>query len=309
MKPNLSTVLALLLAVGLAFWAIHERDARLKAEEKLSLLEKPAPAQQNSVAASTRSQREEPATQESRAPGIARGEEKKPEAKADKNPMAGMAEAMNSPEMRDAFRAQARASIGLMYGELLDLLELDEPTRASVLRILGDRQEAIMDASMAFWEGRKPTAEDTAKMSEATTKAEEELKALLGEESYGKLAKYEDSQPERQQLQALAAQGLQLDEETEGRLMDAMYQERKNQSFDYDLARPEKVDYSRMTAEAIDRHVEQSAALRGRVLERARGILTPEQMPVFERAQQQQAAMEKFGLDMTKNWLRQAEEK
>jgi hypothetical protein len=32
-------------------------------------------------------------------------------------------------------------------------------------------------------------------------------------------------------------------------------------------------------------------------------------MPVFERAQQQQAAMEKFGLDMTKNWLRQAEEK
>ena len=309
MKPNVSTALALLLAVVLAIWGMTERDRRIEAETKLAGRENSAAVARAAIAEAPQDRRYDPNTGENRGSIRERSGEKKPEAEAEKNPMAGMAEAMNTPEMRDAFRAQARASIGMLYGELFDLLELDEPTRANVMQILGDRQEAIMDASMAFWQGRKPTAEDTAKMREAVEKSEADLKALLGEESYGKLAKYEDSQPERQQLQALAAQGLRLDEEAEARLMDAMYEERKNQAFEHDFARPERVDYADLTPEAIDRHAEQSSALRARVLERARGILTPEQLPVFERGQQQQAAMEKFGLDMTRNWLRQAAEK
>ena len=47
-----------------------------------------------------------------------------------------------------------------------------------------------------------------------------------------------------------------------------------------------------------NRFSEQQQELRGKILTKAEGILTPDQMEVFRKSQEQQAAMEKMGMQM-----------
>ena len=77
-----------------------------------------------------------------------------------------------------------------------------------------------------------------------------------------------------------------------------MYQERTQFKYDHNFAEQKNFDPEKLTGENLNRFSEQQQELRSKILGRAADILSPEQLEVFRKSQDQQAAMEKMGLEM-----------
>ena len=163
-----------------------------------------------------------------------------------------------------------------------------------------------MDMGLAMMGGNKLSEEDRKKKTEemklATETSDKVLKELLGDSDFAKFESFEKSQPERQQLTTLNTQlrdkGIALSEEAESKLMDAMFEERTNFKYDNNFGDQKNFDAGKFTDEGLSRFSEQQTELRGKILTRAEGILTVEQLDVFRKSQEQQAAMEKMGMEM-----------
>ena len=122
-----------------------------------------------------------------------------------------------------------------------------------------------------------------------------------------KPTKMNSSQPERQQLNTLNGllkdKGIALSEDAESKLMDTMFKERTNFKYDVDLSDQKTMDPAKFTAENLTRFQEQQAVLRGQILSKVEPILTPDQLEVFRESQEQQAAMEKMGMEMAQKMM------
>jgi hypothetical protein len=146
----------------------------------------------------------------------------------------------------------------------------------------------------------------TEAMAAATAESDQALKELLGDD-YAKYDSFEKSQPERQQLNSLNGllkdKGIGLSEEAESKLMDTMFNERTSFKYDVDLSDQRTMDPGKFTAENLSRFQEQQAVLRGQILSKVEPILTPDQLEVFRKSQEQQAAMEKMGMEMAQKMM------
>lgn len=315
MKNFSLTPLCLIAAIGLGAWGgwEHVQRSRLAAELKAALTERDTlrltANQKISLAAKTAVN---PAGPEGLGPEHAdalKAEQdatKKPEAPAPNAMGETMSKMMKDPAMRDMMKAQARGQVDFMYRDLMDMLNLPQEKRDALTKILTERAGAGMEIGMAMMSGKKQTEEEKKAQSDSLAKitgeTDKALKELLGDEDYPKFDQFEKSQPERMQLNSLNAQlkdaGLELAPEAETQLMDAMYEERTQFKFDNDMGNQKNTDMSRFTPENIQRYQEQTSTLRGKIYDRAAKILSPEQLPVFKKSQDTQAAMEKMGMEM-----------
>jgi hypothetical protein len=89
-----------------------------------------------------------------------------------------------------------------------------------------------------------------------------------------------------------------MDEATETKLMDAMYDERKNFPFASDFGNQQNTDMTRFTPENINRFGEEYSQFSQGVVKRAEGILTAPQLEVFRQSQEQMATMTKMHIEM-----------
>ena len=134
------------------------------------------------------------------------------------------------------------------------------------------------------------------------TESEAKIKDLLGKEDYARVKSYEDSQLERQQIKAfstsLATKDLNLDEATEAKLMDVMYQEREKFPFASSYVDQQNPDITRFTPENSERFNDEYTSLNESIASRAAGILSPQQLEVFRESQTQQVNMIKMHMEM-----------
>lgn len=217
----------------------------------------------------------------------------------------GLAKMMGDPKMRDMMKAQARMGIDMMYRDLFDLLNLPEPQRTQFEKLITEKATAGMDAGFALMSGDKTAEEKKAAGEEVKAKTEEiekKIKDLLGQEDYDRVKRYEDSTMERMQIKTfsnmLATKDLTLDEATETKLMDAMYQEREKFPFAKNFVDQHNPDISRFTAENAAKFGEEYAQLNQKIAERATGILSPAQLEVFRQSQEQHVNMTKMQMEM-----------
>ncbi len=316
MKSNGLMITLLLAALGMGGWATWERRQKVEVMGRLGLAEKEREVlrltAQKKLALGSKTEVKSDGPQglgAEHAEALAKealGEEKPGAEEAKKNPMSAMAEMMKDPSMREAMKAQMRPQVDFMYRDLFDLLGLDPEKQEKLTKLLLDRMNAGMEVGLAMAGGAQGAGEEVKQRAEAMKAANEaseaEIKSLLGDSGYGQYERFEKSQPERQQISALNGQlkdkGLGLSEEAESKLMDAMYEERNNFKFDVNFADQKTMDPTQLTEENVNRYQEQQALLRGQVLAKAEGILTEPQLEVFRKSQEQQAAMEKMGLQM-----------
>jgi hypothetical protein len=211
----------------------------------------------------------------------------------------------SDPKMRDVMKSQARMGIDMMYRDLYDLLDLPEPQRSQFEKLINEKATAGMEAAFAMMGGdkspeeRKAAAEEVKKLVDET---DTKIKDLLGQEDYDKVKRYEDSQMERMQLKTftgmLTSKDLSLDEATESKLMDAMFQERTKFPFASDYIDQQNPDISRFTPENTERFNEEYTQLNDRIAKRAESILSPQQFEVFRESQTQQVNMIKMQMEM-----------
>ena len=314
------TFLLFLTAAGLGSWAVWEHLENTRLETEVAALSK----ERDALAKTARIKTGLLAGMEVKGDGPAgltdklkdlgiplEPEEKKakPKAKAPgeketADVLPDMMKRMRDPAMRDILRAQTGAQIELQYRDLFDLLGLDEAKREKVTALLKERMSAQMDVGLKAMdkdlkpEERKAAAAELAKLS---ADLDAKLKESLGDD-YGKFERFESSAPEREQLKLLNSmlkdKGLTMDEPTETKLMDAMYDERKAFKFDMDLSDPTRADPAALSQENLDRYLTQNAVLQQKIQDRAKGILGDEQFAQFVKSQENQQQMMQMGLEM-----------
>lgn len=319
MNFNGLSAILLLAALGLGGWATFEKRQRVVLVEKVTLLTQERDAlrltanRKMALGSKTEVKSDGPEGLGPEHAEALANESKKPEKapaareEVEKNnPMSAMADMMKDPAMKEMMKSQMRAQVEFMYRDLFDLLGLDAGKQEKLTKMLADRSGNGMDLGFSMMGGQKMSDEEKKKKQEemkaATDASSKALKELLGDSDYAKFESFENSQPERLQLSTLNTQlkdkGIGLSEEAESKLMDAMFQERTNFKYDTDFADQKNFDFEKYNEAGLTRYAEQQQELRGRILTKAEGILTADQLEVFRKSQEQQAAMEKMGLEM-----------
>jgi hypothetical protein len=217
------------------------------------------------------------------------------------NPLAGMAEMMKSPQMKEMMRAQQKMAIEGMYGSLAKYLNLSTNDMDALKELLLQRQMALMDSGMSMMSGsaadQKQAAEDA-----KTVKADydKKIQDLLGPQDYPVFQDYEKSAADRMSVQmfkgSLPADATLTDQQEES-LIAAMSEERKAMPATSTMNN-QTPDPSKFTEEGMAEALKQMEALQQRDAERAAAILTPAQLDQFTKFQQQMNSMAAAGMKM-----------
>jgi hypothetical protein len=213
---------------------------------------------------------------------------------------------MKDPAMREMMRSQQKAVINQMYGGLFKELNLTPAEKEKLSAVLTDSQmRTIENAQGLFGKKEDPAAQDTQKNIEETKKqTDEELKALLGDERFAKFQDYQKNLGERMQLDqlktSLEAANLPLQEQQSAQLLQIMKEEKAAvppviPSDGTQLGQNMK---ELMTQENMKKQLDWMEDYNRRVLERANGVLSADQLKELKESQERQLAMQKLGLKM-----------
>ncbi len=212
---------------------------------------------------------------------------------------------MNNPQMRRMIEAQQRATIEVLYGDVLAQMDLTEEERERVMEILIERQLKGVELGMSMMGGElspEEFAEIQGQIAENLGSSREALEEVLGEEDFAYLDRFEKSQNERQVIDSLKAQlpeELSLSLDQEDALMNAMYDERVAFDWTIDFSDPDSgMDVMNLNEEKLAKWRAEQQRLDERVYERASGILDAAQMSSFRQAREQHRQTMEMGLRM-----------
>ena len=217
------------------------------------------------------------------------------------NPLAGLAEMMKSPQMKEMMHAQQKMAVDGMYGSLSKYLNLSTNEMDALKELLLQRQTALMDSGMSMMNGsaadRKQAAEDA---KSVTTEYDKKIQDLLGTQDYPVFQEYEKGAADRMSVQmfkgSLPADATLTDQQEES-LIAALAEERKALPTT-SMMNNQSPDPSKFTEEGIAEALKQMEALQQRDAERAAAILTPAQLEQFTKFQQQMSTMAAASMKM-----------
>ena len=225
--------------------------------------------------------------------------------------MKNFAKMFSDPEMKKSMRVQQMVGIRMMYADLAKQLGLSAQESEQLMEILADRQMDLSAASMAALDGGDKDAQG-AKISDATKRYDEQLKAVLGEEKYKQMKTYETSMGDRWMMQQwdgqFAAAGSPLEPKQKDQLLALMTEERQkapqaNLNFGGPGGDPAKALEAMRSEDGIKQFVSSQQELNQRVLSRARDFLNADQIVTLEKAQQQQVELMRTQFKMSRELM------
>jgi len=222
-------------------------------------------------------------------------------------------EMFKSKEMKDMIKTQQKTVLGGMidknYAPYFTSLNLTPEQSASLKDLILNRGLVDAEAGMSMLSGDN---NDPAKRKEIMdkTKADRDavnaqIKDFLGADNYTQFESYEKTIPDRMSLSMYKDQNGSgpgaLNPEQEAQLIQAMGEERQNFKFTTDYSDQSKFNgdiASYFTEEKIAKFYEESEQLNQRYLERAKTVLTPEQIDPFTKFLNSQRELQKAGFKM-----------
>jgi hypothetical protein len=223
--------------------------------------------------------------------------------------MQNFAKMFTDPEMKKSMRMQQMMGIRMMYADVAKELGLSSQETEQLMEILADRQMDFAAASMTAMGADGDKEAQTAKISEASKRYEEQLKAVLGDERYKQMQSFEGSLGDRWMMQQwdgqFASTGSPLEAKQKELLLALMRDERKNAPVGTPNAAGGNAAQMQamQTEEGIKQFLATQQEVNQRVLTRAREFLNADQIATLEKAQQQQAEMMKMQLKMSREFM------
>ena len=228
-------------------------------------------------------------------------------AKADKDKsvdfMGRFGEIMKKPEMQDAMRAQQKMMLSTMYGSLFKKLNLTPDALDKLKEVLVNRQ---MTGIKMLGAGDKKAA--LADITETEKQTEQTVKELLGDEQYKVYQDYQATLGERMTLgqlnQQLTEKSMALDDVQQEELITLMVAERQKLKIGSALEQQQAWAASGTpSGEVIEKQLQQQEELNQLILARAGEVLSEAQQKELKAFQENQAQMQKLGLQMMKNFM------
>ena len=214
---------------------------------------------------------------------------------------------MKDPAMREVLREQQKAMINLMYAGLFKDLNLTPEEKDKLKGILTDSQMKNVEFAQGMFGGKDGAAEEATKqITDAKKQTEADVKALLGEERYAQYTDYQKTMSERMQLDQfknqLAAEN-PLREEQSKQLLQLMQTEKAAVPAPIPSDQNQAPKKELFSAENLDKQLKWMEDYNQRVLAGAEKILSPEQLKQYQTFQEQQASLQKLGLQMARGML------
>jgi predicted Holliday junction resolvase-like endonuclease len=223
-----------------------------------------------------------------------------------------MAEMFKNKEMRELIKTQQKAVLGPMieknYAPYFTALGATPEQTATVKDLIV--KKSLVDANMgvSMMAGDLDADKRKELVQQAKTEKDainDQIKGLVGDENYAQFQAYEKTIPERMQISMFKdqqASGPQaLSAEQESNLLLALSEERQNFKFTTDYADQSKMDgdfASMFTEEKMSIYEQEKKQLDTQYLDRARAVLSPEQVGPFEKFLTAQTEMQKTGMKM-----------
>ena len=226
-----------------------------------------------------------------------------------KNPFGEM---FKSKEMKDMIKSQQKTMLGGMvdknYGPYFASLNLTPEQSSALKDLILNRGLVDAEAGLSMLSGdndpdkRKEIMDKTKADREAVN---DQIKDFLGDDNYKQFETYEKSIPDRMTLNMYKdQQGTgpgALNPNQEEHLLQAMSEERQNFKFTTDYNDQSKLNgdfASYFTPERIDQFEKESEELNQHYLDRAKTLLSPEQLDPFGKFLDGQRELQKAGFKM-----------
>jgi cell division protein FtsB len=225
------------------------------------------------------------------------------------NPMAGFKKMLSDPAMKKIMMQQQDSMMRVMYADLGKQLHLDPTKSAELMDLLSQRQGEIFESSLKMGDAlTDPKAGEAAsgEMDALTKKYEGQLKELLGDQ-YPAFESYEKTIGDRaimqQYQQQFATTDYPLTDDQRAGLLQIMADERAQMpKSPFDGSNRNFSDKLQLlnSDEALHDYVASQTELNRRVLDRAGGVLSPEQLTAFANMQKQMLDLQVAGMQMSR---------
>jgi hypothetical protein len=218
-----------------------------------------------------------------------------------------LAKMMKDPNTREMMREQQKAAINMMYSGLFKDLNLTPDEKEQFKALLTDIQmRNIESAQGLFGTGDKTASSvDIAKqIAEAKGKTDADIRALLGDERFAIYEDYQKNMGERMQLDQfrtqVATESAPLEDDQAAQLMQIMKEEKAAAPPVIPTDQTQLPRKEMFTTENFERQLQWMEDYNRRVLARAQTVLSPDQFKQYQSFQDQQASMQKLGLNMAR---------
>jgi hypothetical protein len=176
------------------------------------------------------------------------------------------------------------------YGKFFTTAHLSPEQTSALKELLINRQLAGLDAGISAMSGENDPAkrqEQLDQVKSAQAAVDEQIKQLLGPETYSQFQDYDKTQTERMTISAFKDQlppGAGISPTQEEQLVDAMKQERESFKFTMDLSNTANLKggpATFFTPEKLQQYQQDLERLNQRYVARAKDILSPEQLDAY----------------------------
>ena len=217
---------------------------------------------------------------------------------------------MQDPDTRKFIREQQRMMMDQMYAPLVKRLGLTPEEAAQFKGMMADNAVSAAEKATSMFgsSGSTNRAETLTSLTADQKSFDEQVKAFLGEDRYAQYKDYQETMGERamlNQFKQQAGSDYNLTDPQAEALLTFMKEEKKNAAAatDLPLGKPGQ-DAATLQALMSDDKTEQmlkaQESVNQRVYERARTILSPDQLNTFGQFQTNQMQMMRMGMGMVK---------
>jgi hypothetical protein len=216
---------------------------------------------------------------------------------------------LQDPEMKKFVRDQQRAMLDPLYSPLIKQMGLSPEEAEKFKDLLSDNMMKSTEKASSIFAAGTNHAALMANLTADQANFEEQVKSFLGESRYGQYKDYQETVGERTQLnmfkQQNAASDYPLSEMQMEQILVFMKEEKKSagnsalSGFGSPGNNPANFQ-AMLSSDQTDKLLQSQEAINQRVYERARTVLSPQQMEDFGKFQANQMQTMRMGLSMAR---------
>jgi len=212
---------------------------------------------------------------------------------------------MEDPAMKKMIQEQQKQMLNMMYGPMFKEMKLspEETEKLSAL-MLQNQMNAVEKGTGLLAGGSEDRAALQKTLADDKNEYESQVKEMLGEERFTQFEEFNKSLPDRMAMTQLKSQFGEnpLTETQSTQLLGLMKEERSRATADGNVAPPADATTA-LSEESMNKYFAEQEAINLRVVARAAGVLSPEQVEVLGRSLTNNLAMQRTGMSMARSFL------